>query len=126
MEATVARHAPIARRLVRLFEQRFDPGRAGSASLDTIGEVQAIDHALDMVESLDEDRILRGFLTLILKTLRTNYYQNLPGGAPKPALAVKLASSTIDLLPLPRPLYALYVYSPRTKGVHMLAGKDGR
>jgi glutamate dehydrogenase len=126
MEETLARHAPIARRLVRLFEQRFDPARAGSPSLDAIGEVQAIDHALDAVESLDEDRILRGFLTLVLKSVRTNYYQKLPGGAPKPALAIKLASGTIDLLPLPRPLYEIYVYSPRTEGVHMRAGKVAR
>jgi glutamate dehydrogenase len=126
MEETLARHAPIARRLVRLFEQRFDPAHAGSTSLDAIGEVQAIDHALDAVESLDEDRILRGFLSLVLKSVRTNYYQKLPGGAPKPALAVKLASSTLDLLPLPRPLYEIYVYSPRTEGVHMRAGKVAR
>src|SRR5439155_1564122 len=75
MEETLARHAPIARRLVQLFERRFDPTRDISASLDQIAEVQAIDHALDRVESLDEDRILRAYLTLILKSVRTNYYQ---------------------------------------------------
>src|SRR5207302_8840233 len=77
----------------------------------------------DRVESLDEDRILRSFLTLVLKSVRTNYYQTLPGGLPKPALAVKFASSEIDLLPLPRPLFEIYVYSPRIEGVHMRAGK---
>jgi glutamate dehydrogenase len=126
MEEVLARHASIARRLVELFEHRFDPARAASPSLAAIGEVQAIDHALDAVESLDEDRILRSFLTLVLKSLRTNYYQTLPGGAPKPALAVKFASSEIDLLPLPRPLFEIYVYSPRTEGVHMRAGKVAR
>jgi glutamate dehydrogenase len=126
MEDTLARHAGVARRLVRLFERRFDPARAESASLDQIGEVQAIDHALDEVESLDEDRILRAYLTLILKSVRTNYYQTGPSGEPKPALAVKLASSAIDLLPLPRPLYEIYVYSPRVEGVHMRAGKVAR
>jgi len=126
MEEVLARHAPIARRLVELFEHRFDPARAGSSSLAVLGEVQAIDHALDAVESLDEDRILRSFLTLVLKSVRTNYYQTLPGGAPKPALAVKLASGAIDLLPLPRPLFEIYVYSPRTEGVHMRAGKVAR
>ncbi len=126
MEDTLARHAPIARRLVHLFERRFDPARAASASLDQIAEVQAIDHALDRVESLDEDRILRAYLTLVLKSVRTNYYQTGPSGEPKPALAVKLASSAIDLLPLPRPLYEIYVYSPRVEGVHMRAGKVAR
>jgi glutamate dehydrogenase len=126
MEETLARHAPIARRLVRLFEHRFDPDRATGAALDAVSEIQAIDHALDRVESLDEDRILRAYLTLILKSLRTNYYQTGPSGEPKPALAVKLASSAIDLLPLPRPLYEIYVYSPRVEGVHMRAGKVAR
>ena len=126
MEEVLARHAPIARRLVELFEHRFDPARAGSPSLAALGEVQAIDHALDGVESLDEDRILRSFLTLVLKSVRTNYYQTLPGGLPKPALAVKFASSEIDLLPLPRPLFEIYVYSPRIEGVHMRAGKVAR
>jgi glutamate dehydrogenase len=126
MEETLARHAGIARRLVRLFERRFDPAHADGGSLDQISEVQAIDHALDRVESLDEDRILRAYLTLILKSVRTNYYQTGPSGESKPALAVKLASSTIDLLPLPRPLYEIYVYSPRTEGLHMRAGKVAR
>src|SRR5262249_52927255 len=58
IEETLARHADIARRLVDLFEHRFDPARAGG-SLDAMAEVQAIDHRLDEVESLDEDRILR-------------------------------------------------------------------
>jgi glutamate dehydrogenase len=126
MEDTLARHAPIARRLVQLFEHRFDPARVASASLDGIAEVQAIDHALDRVESLDEDRILRAYLTLVRNSVRTNYYQSDPSGAPKPALAVKFASHAIDLLPLPRPLYEIYVYSPRVEGVHMRAGKVAR
>ncbi len=126
MEDTLAAHAEIARRLVTLFERRFDPTPPKGGSLDIVAELQAIDHALDAVESLDEDRILRGFLLLILKTVRTNYFQPLPGGAPKPYLSVKLASSQIELLPLPRPLFEIYVYSPRMEGVHMRAGKVAR
>src|SRR5215469_285475 len=125
MEDTLSSHPGIARRLVQLFELRFDPDRTES-SLAGIAEIQAIDHELDEVASLDEDRILRMFLTLILKTVRTNYYQTLPSGEAKPYLAVKLASSAIDFLPLPRPLFEIYVYSPRVEGVHMRAGKVAR
>ena len=89
-------------------------------------ETQAIDHALDAVASLDEDLILRHYLTLILKTVRTNYWQVLPSGAPKPYLAVKLASAEIELMPRPRPLFEIYVYSPRVEGVHMRAGRVAR
>ena len=126
LEDALSGHPEIARRLVRLFETRSDPARAANSSLAVIAEIQAIDHALDQVGSLDEDRILRNYLTLVLKTLRTNYYQILPSGEPKPYLAVKLASSEIDLMPLPRPLFEIYVYSPRVEGVHMRAGKVAR
>ena len=126
MEDTLGAHSDIAARLVRLFETRFDPAAAADRGLALMGEVQAIDHGLDAVASLDEDRILRSYLTLVLKTVRTNYFQPSPSGAPKPYLAIKLASSEIDLLPLPRPLFEIYVYSPRMEGVHMRAGKVAR
>jgi glutamate dehydrogenase len=125
MEDALSGHPEIARRLERLFEIRFDPAK-DSSSLAAMAEIQAIDHALDAVESLDEDRILRTYLTLVLKTVRTNYYQKLPSGEPKPYLAVKLASSQIDVMPLPRPLFEIYVYSPRVEAVHMRAGKVAR
>jgi glutamate dehydrogenase len=126
MEDALSGHPEIARRLVQLFEIRFDPARATGASLAAIAEIQAIDHALDAVESLDEDRILRNYLALVLKTVRTNHYQKLPSGEAKPCLAVKLASSEIDLMPLPRPLYEIFIYSPRVEAVHMRAGKVAR
>jgi glutamate dehydrogenase len=124
MEETLARHADIAARLVRLFELRFDPALAAGAGNDRA--IAAIEAALDEVESLDEDRILRAFLMLIQNSLRTNYYQRLPSGEPKPALAIKFESHAIELLPLPRPLYEIYVYSPRAEGVHMRAGRVAR
>ncbi len=126
MEDALGGHPEIARRLMRLFEIRFDPDRRGDPSLAAMAEVQAIDHALDAVESLDHDQILRSFLTLVLRTVRTNYYQRLPTGGIKPYLAIKLASSEIDLMPRPRPLFEIYVYSPRVEGVHMRAGKVAR
>jgi glutamate dehydrogenase len=125
MEDTLTAHPEIARHLVQLFETRFDPARGGP-SLATISEIQAIDHALDAVSSLDEDRILRAYLTLILRTVRTNYYQKSPSGEAKAYLAIKLASSEIEFLPLPRPLFEIYVYSPRVEGLHMRAGKVAR
>jgi glutamate dehydrogenase len=123
MEDTLAAHPEIARRLVALFERRFDPAIADAEGK---GEVRAIEEALDAVESLDEDRILRSFLTLVRKSVRTNYFQRAADGSPKPYLAVKFASSEIDLLPLPRPLFEIYVYSPRMEGLHMRAGKVAR
>ena len=123
MEDTLARHAGIAGLLVRVFERRFDLAHPDG---DAAAEVRAIEEALDAVESLDEDRILRSFLMLVRKSVRTNYFQPGADGQPKPHLAVKFASSEIDLLPLPRPLFEIYVYSPRMEGLHMRAGRVAR
>ncbi|MGH7094532.1 MAG: NAD-glutamate dehydrogenase, partial [Stellaceae bacterium] len=125
MEETLGRHPAIASHLVRLFEARFALDRSG-ADETAAAASQAIGEALNAVDSLDEDRILRSYLTLIGDSLRTNYYQPGADGAPKPYLSVKLASSRIDLLPLPRPLYEIYVYSPRVEGLHMRAGRVAR
>ncbi|HXS42636.1 MAG TPA: NAD-glutamate dehydrogenase domain-containing protein [Stellaceae bacterium] len=126
MEDALARHSGIAAQLVALFEARFDPRRAAHAAEETKSRVAAIGRALDDVESLDEDRILRGFLRLIECSLRTNYFQHGAGGAPKPYLSVKLASRDIELLPRPRPLCEIFVCSPRMEGVHLRGGKIAR
>jgi|HubBroStandDraft_1064217.scaffolds.fasta_scaffold00015_95 glutamate dehydrogenase len=127
MEDTVGAHPAIARRLIRLFEAQFDPARPAAERAAEAERIAAeIGSALDTVANLDEDRILRSFLLLIGKTLRTNFYQLDRAGAPKPYLSIKLASQEIDLLPLPRPLVEIYVYSPRTEGCHLRGGKVAR
>jgi glutamate dehydrogenase len=80
MEQTLAAHPTIAGYLVALFERQFDPAAQtkktnpnGSASAETI--VGSIEQLLDAVANLDEDRILRSFLLLVRKSLRTNSAQ---------------------------------------------------
>jgi glutamate dehydrogenase len=126
MEDALAAHSGVVRGLVALFERRFDPRCEEKRDVEETREVVAVERALDAVDVLDEDRILRSFLLLVRKSLRTNYFQRLPSGAPKPYLAVKLASREIELLPLPRPLCEIYVLSPRVEGVHLRGGKVAR
>ena len=45
---------------------------------------------------------------------------------PKDLIAVKFASRKLDDMPLPRPLYEIFVYSPRVEGVHLRFGKVAR
>jgi glutamate dehydrogenase len=125
MEDTFSAHPEIARRLINLFVTQFDPTvPEREAAADQI--TREIETALDAVTNLDEDRILRSFLLLIRKSLRTNFYQCATSGEPKPYLSIKLASQEIDLLPLPRPLVEIYVYSPQTEGCHLRGGKVAR
>jgi glutamate dehydrogenase len=126
MEDTVDAHPAIALLLIRLFEAQFDPDFAGDRAAEAQRIEREIVTSLDQVENLDEDRILRSFLTLITRSLRTNFYQRDAQGRPKPYLSVKLASQEIDLLPLPRPLVEIYVYSPRIEGCHLRGGRVAR
>ncbi|HUN45996.1 MAG TPA: NAD-glutamate dehydrogenase domain-containing protein, partial [Stellaceae bacterium] len=125
MEDTLAHYPAIAAKLARLFERSFDPA-APAAAEERASLAADIERDLDAVANLDEDRILRSFLTLIRKSLRTNYFQRTKAGAPKPYLSVKLRSHEIELLPLPRPLYEIYVYGPRMEGCHLRGGKVAR
>ena len=85
-----------------------------------------LETAIDAVESLDEDRILRGFLRVIRAILRTNYFQTDAGGQPKPYLSLKLDPELVPELPEPRPMFEIFVYSPRVEGVHLRGGKVAR
>ncbi|MFJ8829489.1 NAD-glutamate dehydrogenase [Micromonospora aurantiaca] len=128
MEQTFIAYPQIAELLVKLFETRFAPG---ATTLDErrqrSGElVDAIGEALDEVASLDQDRILRAYLTLIQATLRTSFYQKPVGGRPKAYVAFKLDPQAIPDLPAPRPKFEIFVYSPRFEGVHLRYGPVAR
>src|SRR5690606_32541659 len=81
---------------------------------------------LNTVANLDEDRILRQFLAMILAPLRTNYFQKARDGQPKPYLSFKFDPQRIPTLPQPRPMLEIFVYSPRVEGVHLRGGKVAR
>src|SRR5215207_8248398 len=123
---TLAMYPAIAQLLVRLFETFFDPATPGDREAAGEEVRQQIFAALETVENLDRDRILRAFVLFIRKTLRTNFYQRDEAGQPKPYLSIKLASQEIDLLPLPRPLFEIFIYSPRMEGCHLRGGKVAR
>jgi glutamate dehydrogenase len=125
MERTLVANAGIAKNLVRLFEVQFDPsiGRRTDSRAEKL--VSSIRSALDAVTSLDEDRILRSYLNLALATLRTNFYQ-MEGLRPKSYVSFKLDPHKIPDLPLPRPKFEIFVYSPRVEGVHLRMGHVAR
>src|SRR6201996_757674 len=124
MERTLAGNPAIARNLVRLFERRFNPDVVPNKR-DTDKLVSQIRTDLDAVQSLDEDRILRGYLNVVEATIRTNYFQLL-NDQPKPYVAFKLDPSKIPDLPLPRPKFEVFVYSPRVEAVHLRMGYVAR
>lgn len=125
IEDALVANSEITRALVQLFSLRFDPHHKQDRA-DTADLVAYIEQMLDAVKSLDEDRILRRFLEVIQATLRSNYYQRDEQNEPKTYLSLKFDPALISDLPLPRPKYEIFVYSPRVEGVHLRAGKVAR
>ncbi|MFF5983722.1 NAD-glutamate dehydrogenase [Streptomyces olindensis] len=126
MEDTLRNNVHTTRLLVSLFEARMSPDRqrAGHEIVDAL--LEEVDAALDQVASLDEDRILRSFLTVIKATLRTNFFQEAAGGRPHEYVSMKFDPQAIPDLPAPRPAFEIWVYSPRVEGVHLRFGKVAR
>ncbi|MER7759249.1 NAD-glutamate dehydrogenase [Streptomyces sp. NPDC097619] len=126
MEDTLRNNVHTTRLLVSLFEARMSPGRqsAGTELIDAM--LEELDGALDQVASLDEDRILRSFLTVIKATLRTNFFQTDSAGEPHSYVSMKFDPQAIPDLPAPRPAFEIWVYSPRVEGVHLRFGKVAR
>jgi glutamate dehydrogenase len=131
IEDALSLHTEIARRLVELFVARLDPwgggGRSAAAADTSERLADDVRTALDAVASLDEDRILRALLHLVLATLRTNWFQDADAaGNPPLCVALKFDPTAIPDLPLPRPMFEIFVYSPRVEAVHLRAGRVAR
>ena len=122
MVDVMTQHPKFAGRLLRLFNARLCPTPAETA--ETV--VAEIEQALDRVTSLDEDRILRSLFQVVEAVLRTNHYQHDADGSHKPYLSVKLDPALVPNLPLPRPMFEIWVYSPRMEGVHLRGGHVAR
>ncbi len=129
MWATLRNHAGIAANIVTLFHARFDPQLRAREDERTAREAfiaASIENDLQSVESLDEDRIIRRFVDAVQNAVRTDFYQRGGDGREKELIAIKFASRKLDDIPLPRPLYEIFVYSPRLEGVHLRFGKVAR
>lgn len=109
----------IAKLFIELFHGLFDPKLQGTADIENI-EKTLLEH-INQVTLLDEDRIFRRIFAAMKATLRTNFYQK-----NKACLAFKLSSSQIPEMPLPYPMFEIYVYSPRVEGVHLRSSKVAR
>jgi glutamate dehydrogenase len=140
IQQTLAKHPAITRLIIQLFRTQFDPelGPAsrrggGAMSLEGMGRQGAamniraqVEDALEKVTNPDEDRILRLYVSLIDATLRTNYFQRDANRQRKLYLSFKLDSSAVPELPLPRPMFEIFVYAPWMEGIHLRGGMVAR
>ncbi|MEX1007888.1 MAG: NAD-glutamate dehydrogenase [Acidimicrobiia bacterium] len=112
-----------AKLIVDLFEARFEPELSDSDRVIRVEGIDAeLEREIDLVRSLDEDRILRALVEVVRAAVRTNARRS---GATA-ALSVKLDPTKLSFLPAPRPRHEIWVYSPRVEGVHLRGGDIAR
>ncbi len=128
IENALTGNPSIAGMLVRLFLARFNPTLGEEARGSQAERLRSQIHAaLEDVPNLDEDRILRQFLGVLEATLRTNYFQTADDGVTqKTYLSFKFDPSKVPGLPEPKPMFEIWVYSPRVEGVHLRGGRVAR
>src|ERR1700722_6094924 len=120
-------NAHVSRLLADLFSARFNPQLAAATRAKSLARLgRDIPSALEDVTRSDEDRILRALWNALSATVRTNAYQPYPSGQLKEYLSFKLESQQLRELPLPKPLFEIFVFSPRMEGVHLRMGYVAR
>ncbi len=125
---TLCRYVHISQYLVEYFGLKFAINKQDMAQRETAMQAceDKILSSLDDVAQLNEDRVIRRYLELMKATLRTNAYQTDTNGEKKNYLAIKLHPEKISNMPLPRPAFEIFVYSPSVEGVHLRGGKVAR
>lgn len=117
---TLTNHVKLSKALFALFEAKFDINNKEHVSAQEPIKAR-ITERLEAVSSLDEDRVISGYLEVIEAMVRTNYYQD-----NEDYLCFKIQSQKISFLPKPAPLYEIFMYCARVQGVHLRGGKIAR
>jgi glutamate dehydrogenase len=126
IEAALNNNADMAQAIAALFVARFDPSLRGDREAQQQKLTEQLETQLGQVASLDEDRILRQFISTVMATMRTNAWQESAPGVIKPYLSFKLNPREVPGMPEPKPMFEIWVYSPRVEGVHLRGGKVAR
>ncbi len=127
IEDVLVAHAGLVTLLVQQFETQFDPAIKKAARKRGLNDISAsIKRAVRRARSVDEDRILSAFAGAVSASLRTNYYLRDESGEPKPSISIKFDPTAMPEVPLPRPQFEIFVYSPEVEGVHLRGGDVAR
>ena len=120
-------HADVCRLFLQYFHAKFAPQGADRPAETAAAETAAVHEeacaAIDRIESLEADRILRAIFNVMESTVRTNYFCE---GGLRPYLSLKIQSADVLQMPLPRPYCEVFVHSPHMEAIHLRGGKVAR
>ena len=109
--------------LVDAFLQRFDPALSEPQQAGALDTLISIKSGLASVNHADTEEILGSMADLVKATLRTNYFQNRQQGD---KIIFKFDTSSLALVPEPRPYREIFVFSRRFEGLHLRGGPVAR
>ncbi len=119
----------VALGLFNYFEARFKPDPAWDNPANR--EEQALSpirlqllENIAAVTDLNDDRILRTLFNLIDATVRSNFYVR--RDLPDYFIAFKVNSLGVIDMPVPKPMYEIFVHAVDMQGIHLRAGKISR
>ena len=108
---------PLAcRKFWAMFEMRFNPAGTGSAEVRKQSYIALKNDYLEYLQTITDvavDRVLRALLNLVDATVRTNFYLE------SDAIAIKLNSELVPIMPQPRPKYEIFISSPDFEATHL-------
>jgi glutamate dehydrogenase len=121
------KHFEIVKQIIDLFYVMFNPKLANEERKELNAEIHAsLEKSLSLVYDNIEDQIIRRFIDLVNNILRTNYFIKDDAGNIKEFISLKINSTEILEMPLPRPYREIFVYSPSFEAIHLRGGKVAR
>ncbi len=124
---TAFRNYPhITRYLWEYFDTKFNPDKNLSIEerMSLLVDIEdKFYNSLSEVFSISEDKVFRVYFNAIKSTIRTNYYRK---DKKCHYISIKIDCKSINEMPLPRPMYEIYVHERGVEGVHLRGGKIAR
>ncbi|PMP67941.1 NAD-glutamate dehydrogenase domain-containing protein [Desulfurella multipotens] len=119
MLGSLIKYSHLSKRFIEAFDQKFNP------TLDqrnTKELFEQINKELETINNIQDYKILSAIFNIIDSTIRTNFYKQ----KPYHYISLKIDSSKVSKMPLPRPMYEIYVHSFLMEGCHLRGGKVAR
>ena len=109
--------------LIALFHARFNPDLEGDRDKATEAADAVVRETLRNTRAHDEDLLFSTLRSLVLATVRTNYYRT---DRPLHYVSFKFECAKVEAMGPRRPLYEIFVHNRDVEGVHIRFGMVAR
>ncbi len=120
IEIALCSYPKITRLLITLFDEKFNPAHDEATRSKAKKTSEKIIKEINKITNINHDKIFSRFLNLLQATVRTNAYQE------KDYFSFKFDCEKIDHMPLPKPMFEIFVYASDMEGIHLRGGKVAR